>query len=490
MANRPNVVFLFSDQHRADGFGHAGDPVLQTPHFDQIAEDGVRFTNAYTTCPVCVPARASLFTASYPHNTGVLDNSAYLPDDHRTWIEELRDGGYYTALVGEAHQRRPEHYRENEESYLPALGFEYIHEIGGDWNERYHESYLTDEWQENGLYDVFKDDLDARMEVAESDSAREAVDKATWASPLPVEDHMDSYVGRQATQFLENYDRDDPFCLYVGFSGPHGPMDPPGEYAELYDPAEMPAPLPDGGHDEWVPSPAADYLDSLGWNPEYWTEEMAREYRAAYYGKISLIDHWVGEIIDALADQGELENTLVMYSADHGEFAGDRGRFGKSTFHEQSVNIPLLVRWPSELSAGASCDAPVELVDIGGTAVDAAGMSSGQDDPTSETFGFGRSVLAAARTPGNPEAAPREAAHSIHDTRTMIRTRQYKYAIDEGGRGYLLYDLSSDPDEQRNLVGHPDYAGVEREHRDRLLGFLQRTSTNYTRSGDQYRVRG
>ena len=474
MTDRSNLIVVLSDQHRADALSCAGS-VVETPNLDCLAERGVRCTGAYTSSPVCVPARASMYAGVYPHNTHVLSNSSWLTEGGDTWATHLQDAGYYTAHIGEAHQRSAPHLRDNE-PYIESLGFQYVHEVTGQWSTLHHDSYMTDEWKEKGVYEVFCRDYRERQANVDSDNAREAVDKCTWASPLSVEDHMDSYVGRQAVEFVERYDREEPFAAFVGIPGPHGPMDPPGRYAELYDPADVEAPVPLAEPPDWVPENVAAEGRNDGWAPAYWNEQLAREYRAAYYGKISLIDHWMGELVDALERRGMLEKTVIVYTADHGEFAGDHGRFGKSTFHEQSARIPLIAAGPG-IAEGATTDALASLVDLYPTLLDAAGVGGG------ETLGTSLLPLLS-----DPDITVRDAAYAVIGDRAMVATDRYTYGVTDSGSGYVLWDRKRDPDQQRVLVGHPDYVEVERDLRDRLLAFYHETSTRYRRRDDAYIV--
>jgi arylsulfatase A-like enzyme len=490
MPDRPNIVVVLSDQHRPDALGCAGDPVVETPNLDRLADSGVRFTEAYSPDPVCVPARTSMYMGVRPHNTHVLGNDSWVPEGYTTWVDHLREAGYYTAHIGQAHQKGQQvggdHISEHE-SHLESLGFEYVHETTGQWSTVGLDSYMTEEWAEKGVLETFREDYRRRKQEAEippdtDRSGRMAVDKSTWPSPLSVEDHMDSYVGRQAVEFVESYDRAEPLALFVGIPGPHGPMDPPGEYAEMYDADGMPAPLAPTENGDHVPGTAAETLDAAGWTPDYYTEQLAREYRAAYYGKVSLIDHWMGELLDALDAAGMRENTFTMYTADHGEHAGDHARFGKNTAYDESVRVPCLVSWPAALPEGETSDALASLIDLFPTTLDAAGVEA-------EAATTGQSLLASARHPDSTDGETREMVASfVGDRRTMLVTREHKYAVDGDGEGYLLVDREADPDERENLVGHPDYAEVEAEFRERLLRFYQRSSTRYRRTGERFVV--
>jgi choline-sulfatase len=487
--DRPNLLFVFTDQHRADAMGCAGHPVVETPNLDRLAGGGVRFTEAYTNSPVCVPARASLYTGVYPHNTGVRDFDGYVPADATTFFNHLQDAGYVTAHVGEIHQKGLleakgggdddlRAYRDHAES----LGFDHVHETTGVWASRRVDSPLADHWREAGVYEAAVDDLNERYDQAQSyDLWEEGGFSVNWPSPLAPADHIDGYVVRQAIEFVENYDREEPFALWVGIPGPHEPMNPPEEFAAMYDPADVPEPTPPGEAGEHVPDDVAAFVDrEIGKRPAEFDPEQAREVRAAYYAKISHIDHWVGELLDQLDREGLREDTCTLYTSDHGELAGDHARFAKHSFFDPSVRVPMVVSDPGATAAGETSDALVELLDLYPTALDAAGIDGGDT--------FGHSLLPAARRPDDPDATGRDAVVSMFEDRTMYLTREYKYAVDGDGDGYLLFDREADPDEQENLVGHPDHVATERALRDGLFRFLNDTSARYRRSGDGHRV--
>jgi arylsulfatase A-like enzyme len=186
---------------------------------------------------------------------------------------------------------------------------------------------------------------------------------------------------------------------------------------------------------------------------------------ANYGGKVTLVDDWIGRLLAILDRRGLAEDTLVVFWSDHGEMGGDHGRFGKRVFYESSVQVPLIMRWPSELPVGMVTGALTEHVDLFDTLVDAA------DAPPSRRS-FGRSLLPHARGEAPP---PRDAAFSEFDREIMVRTERFKYALDGQGRAFLLHDMIEDPLEQRNLIGHLQYTVVERDLRERLLRWLVST---------------
>ncbi len=455
---RPHILILMTDQQRADAMGCAGNPVIRTPNMDRLAAGGARFARACTSSPLCMPARASFISGHHVHRHGIWGNHGELPADYESLFRRLQAAGYYTAHIGKSHYyEHGDFHLADREPYMTARGFDYVHETTGPWATLRADSYMTDQWARKGLLGRFRADYQKRKE----DRAR-----AVWPSPLPVEDHMDSYVGWQAVHFLREYDGELPLCLFVGFPGPHEPWDPPEEYAGMYDPAEVPPPVDPRPEEppDWLPRHARNHAQKR--RAEALKPETVRRIRAAYYAKVSLIDHWVGEILAACQEEGFAENLLVAFWSDHGELAGDHGCLYKGRFWEGALRVPLIFRWPGRIEPATTSAALAETVDIMPTLLEAVG----EDVPAEAS---GKSLWPVME---DPTAPLRNAALSEVETdgsrNVMICTERFKYAADRRGRGYMLYHLVEDPDEENNLIGHPEHEEVEKAlaARLRLLG--------------------
>ena len=330
---RPNVVLLMADQLRADALGCAGHPLLRTPSLDRLAAGGTRFANAFTVAPLCMPARASLLSGRYPHNHGMWSNRATpsneLPPGDETLFGRLRRAGYGTAHIGKGHYYSWPLVRhlEEREDYVRALGFDHVHETTGPHFARTIGSRLTDHWEAAGLYEAFR-----------AGYARAGAGRRPWdvvRHPLPVEEHLDSYIGRVATEFITGYSGREPLALFVGFGGPHDPWDAPGEYATMYEPDAVPPPIPLAEPGPWVPPAAAARMRAGRLDgPQGMGAADCRRLRANYFGKVTLIDRWIGTILDAVEHRGWRDDTLVVFLSDHGEMAGDHGRLHKVVFYE------------------------------------------------------------------------------------------------------------------------------------------------------------
>jgi arylsulfatase A-like enzyme len=457
---RPNILIIATDQQRADCVGCAGHPQIKTPNIDRIAGQGVRFAQATTVSPLCMPARASFISGLYPHNHGMWKNSGELPASDETFFHHLQSHGYLTAHIGKSHYyvyTEGLHVRQKL-AYMHARGLEYIHESAGPRSAVKTESGMTDEWREKGLLDLYKKDYAERKELP------------PWIvrpSPLPVEDFTDSYPGRKAVEFVRTYQDERPMCLFVGFHGPHEPWDAPAEYATMYRPEETPPPIPIAQGNSNLPTYVKQKVD---FKPrEGMAIEDVQHLRANYYGKISLIDYWVGEILSAFEDRGWLDDLFIVFWSDHGEMAGDHGMLFKRVFYESSVRIPLILRWPGEIPQSVVSDALVENIDVFPTILEAI-----KARPSRRCLG--RSLWPVMH---DPELEHRLCALSevFHagSKNVMVRTHRHKYAVDDKGRGLMLYDLENDPHEQDNLIGRKEALNLEEGLRDLLLRQLLET---------------
>jgi choline-sulfatase len=366
-------------------------------------------------------------------------NSGYVMPGGPNLFKSLKNAGYVTAHIGKSHYFRhgsaTGHLRTYE-PYLHQLGLDYVHETTGPMATRIIDSYMTDLWRERGVLDDFREDYNHRMEV------RKVNPLLSDPSPLPPDLYLDGYVGQKSVEFIEGYDDPRPICLFVGFPSPHSPWDAPGEYASMYDPAGAPDPIPMPDYGD-LPEEIRD-MDDFG-HFKATTLENIRGIRSSYYGKISLVDHWVGRILETLDEGGMLDEAMVVFWSDHGEMLGDHRRIGKCTFHESSMRVPLLMRWPDHIGRGITRDALVENIDVCPTILQALGLD--------DSWPVGRSLLPVLEDPSLEVRKCQLSEVQTTERRFCIRTRERKYATTEDGRGFMLYDLGNDPEEQNNLIG-------------------------------------
>jgi choline-sulfatase len=450
-----------TDQQRWDAMGCSGG-WLETPNLDHIASEGVRFTNCVTNSPVCIPARVSLATGRYPHNTGVWKNGQYdLPADTLTWMQAIREAGYRTSLFGKTHLHHHSGDLRKREYLLHAYGLDDVDEIGGPRASARVLSHMTARWEELGIWDRYRADYDDRFATKPH---------VVRPSALPLEEYADVYVGQRARAYLEGYERPEPWFCWVSFGGPHEPWDAPEPYASMYDPVEMPEPVP--APPLRVDRPKGVLDRRLESAPDLTPEEISAM-RANYAGNITLIDAQIGEILETVASRGELDNTVIVFCSDHGEHNGDYGLIYKETFLNGAARVPLLVRTPDTARgafAGTTSDCPVEWFDIGPTLVECAGEALKHQQ-------FARSLCPVLN---DPSANHRDFAVSEYAGEIMYLDRKWKMALNAEGTPYLLSDQEGDPLEHTNLVSDDVSGEVVNEARHRLLEHLVSTQVRLT----------
>lgn len=449
---QPNLLFVMTDQQRWDAMGCSGGWV-HTPNLDRIAAEGVQFTNCVTTSPICVAARVSMATGRYPHTTGVWANDVYtLPPDSPTWMQTVRDFGYRTSLFGKTHLH-PHHpggpdLREKEH-LLHSYGLDDVNEIAGPRSTTRGMSHMAARWESLGLLDAYRADYADRFATKPH---------VVRTSVLPLEEYADVYVGGCSAEYLEHYDRAEPWCCWVSFGGPHEPWDTPEPWASMYRPEDMPPPAPKLDPDPDRPRGSLDlYAPHL--SPDFADGEELRM-RADYAGNVSLIDDQIGRILDVVEARGELAKTVIVFSSDHGEMNGDHGLIYKMNFFDGSVRVPLLVRTPETVDspvAGTVCGSPAEWLDIGPTLVEAAGGELAHRQ-------FGKSLLAAL-----DGQAHRDDAISEFQGEVMLMNDEWKIAVNGVGEPYLLFDRTADPLETHNLAADAALEPLRRDLKARIL---------------------
>jgi len=276
---KPNILLLMTDQQRWDALSCRGGWV-RTPNLDGIGSEGIRFTNCVTNSPVCVPARLSMATGWYPHNTGVWNNMHHqMSPTTPTWMQAIREAGYRTSLFGKTHLHPHTGDLRDRENLMHAYGLDDVNEIGGPRASARVFSYMTAEWEAKGLWEKYQADYAERFST-----------KPYLVRPLVLglENYADVYVGGQARRYLENYNRPQPWFCWVSFGGPHEPWDAPEPYASMYAPDAMPPAIPRPVDDRDRPRGHLDELMAK-MNPEFEPGEIGR-LRANYAGNVTLID--------------------------------------------------------------------------------------------------------------------------------------------------------------------------------------------------------
>ncbi|MBL8177537.1 MAG: sulfatase [Bryobacterales bacterium] len=420
---RPNVLFVLADQWRAQTLPSSGDRQLQAPHLSRLAEEGMHFDRAYASYPVCTPSRASMITGRFPHACRMPKNDLQLPREEPSIAAQLRAAGYATGYIGKWHldgEERP--------GFVPPgwrrRGFEYW--AGFNRGHRYYDSvYFRDEPQ-----------------------------------PIQTQGFEPEYQTGLAIDFIRR-NKQNPFYLFLSWGPPHTPRTPPPETRGLYDAREF------------------VLRDNV---PESYAGQARKGY-AGYYGLCSALDRQMGRLLKTLDEEGLSRDTMVVFTADHGDMLGSQGLEYKNEPYEESARIPLLIRYPRGLAAGSRNGMPVSNVDFMPTLLGLCGAEipdevQGVDHSTLLTTGQGRraeSIFAEGKMAGDGE------------WRMIVRGHE-KMVIDRQGEVTHLYNLSNDPNEMDNLKS----AREHRLTRDSLMALLNdwRKRTGDGRSGSGLRSRG
>lgn len=484
----PNIVIICSDQHRAASIGCYGNPVCRTPNLDRLAAGGVQFDRCFSPNPVCSPARASLLTGCSSRRNGVPANGFPLRHDLPTLADALKAGGYATAAIGKMHLTP-----QNEGvPTAPFYGFDHFEstedpKIGPylDWALREfpeHEGYII-----GTLFnlptsdDYWCDKRDMRQEYLEQREKHvvphEISASCNWGyghySPLPPEALQSTWITDRAIACVEAHDASQPLLLWAGYVDPHNPFDPPDGFQQLYSPDTVDERLRrEGEEDSWPP-----HMRAFREHTYAWSDQDFRTLRALYYGSVTYMDEQIGRLLTALETTLDMQNTIVLYTSDHGELLGDHSLHGKWAYHFDScIRVPLICRWDGHWQAGAKTDEIVELTDIMPSLLEAAGVTSDSDmDGVSFAPLLAGEAMPEARGHAFAESyggGPDDPTPPPHTWARTIRTKQYRATFYPCADHGELYDLENDPGEFDNLWDDPQHHDVLEEHRRILLDRL------------------
>ena len=441
---RPNVLFIMTDQLRADAIACCGPGLAHTPNLDALAKRGTLFSQCRTVSPICAPARAALLAGLYPHQLGIWYNAPHtFPSAIPNWVKTLKAAGYHTSVIGKTH-----YYPYNgsvpdmrqAELLINSYGYDYVDEIPGPRVSGHLLSHMTAIWQDKGYLEKVREDLASRY------NGNHAV---TRASVLPLELYPDVYVGQQAAGYLEAYSDPEPFFCFVSFGGPHEPWDCPREYSARFDDVATPPALE--AFADACPGRPRGVWDQGPHHPPFSPEDVIA-IRRNYAGKTSLIDDQIGSILRALAGTGRLDDTIIIFTSDHGEMNGDHGRLYKENFLESSVRVPLIAQVPG--CPAARSEALVELQDIGPTILELAGFEPGFSQ-------CGISFAGLIGNTGDQSHPHRPIVFSEYDREIMVYDGRWKLVVNQQSEPYLLFDLGSDPAESLNLAGCMEWQAEE-----------------------------
>ena len=465
MNKKPNILFILSDQHNAKVLGHQDHPDVKTPNLDRLAAEGVRFDNAITQNPICTPSRVSWLSGQYCHNHGYYGLSGPNPSGLPTVLGHFRRAGYRTAAMGKIHC--PEYWVEDDSDvFLETCGCS----VGGRCKE--YADYLA----ERGLTAL--EDHGAMREFGRR--GNQTVEGRP--SKVSYEDGQEGWVVRRAWEFMHTCcEENQPFFLHVSLPKPHQCYTPAERFWDLYEESKLRLP-PNADYDMKDKAPHLR-RGAEGWRTRDWQLFDPKTFEAGrlrklhgYLGSVSHVDHAVGELMSWLNTYGLEQDTIVVYSSDHGDYACEHGQMEKAPgiCSDAITRIPFLWRWPDPFKAGHVATELVETVDLANTLCSLANL-----EPMETADGKDISHLLRGDTGEVRKVAVTEFAWSKSVRKGRFRLVYYPREMfaEEHPNGFgELYDLESDPWEMKNLFFDPAYADTVREMKDELTDWLISTT--------------
>jgi len=449
----PNVLVIHVDQHRIDCLGAYGCRDIKTPHIDSLAQDGVLYLNSFCPYPVCTPSRYSLLSGQYVHEHGGWSNNSTLAPEIATFPRVMRAAGYRTKAVGKMH-------------FMPTyldVGFDALELAeqngAGRWDDDYHR-YLM----ERGLVD-WNDLEDQLREYRQKARPKYRETYGALVSNLPEEHHSTTWIGDRAVETLQSWDSDGGQLLMAGFIKPHHPFDPPAPWQEMYNPEQVDV-LPgwtenNFDHDLEL---SRGYFDNSTLNLP-----AVRLATAYYYAAVSQIDHHVGRMIDLLRQKGIYDDTLIIFTSDHGEYLGFHHMLLKGNYmYDPLAKIPLIIKWPGNKRAGSVSRQMVSNIDIAPSICRAAGLSPGKQMHGNDL---------------QRESAGHEIIFSETRNQVMARSRSRKLILTSRSKN-LYFNLENDPLELDNLYDAPENRDELRVIEKILDGWRFKGNTEPYRDGN------
>jgi choline-sulfatase len=472
-ADRPNILFIMTDQHRWDCVGANGNPLIRTPHLDQLAAESANFTHFFVQAPVCVPSRASFFTGRYPHSHRNRVN--YTPLDRREILmqQRLRDAGYATACVGKLHYHPPT------VTEARRTGFEFV---------ELHDAVRPLDRFSN--YVTWRNEHDPQSHLGYRAVATDIPEgKNPFRQAIDQKYSETTWVGERTRHSIRRLAADDkPFFLFSSFWKPHSPFEVPQPFDAMYDDVEIPLPQ-QMTLDQIMKLPVPLRTLILRFRPSYDTDRARLQWMyRSYYGAISHIDREVGLILDALQEAGAARNTIVVFSSDHGDQMLEHGLMGKNCFFEASIRVPFMLRFPGRVRPGHYQEL-VESVDVLPTLFELSGLpepytnqgrslvglistADGEYKPRNAVFSENVIPEVISGSGGTFEFMKGQGIREVrHPDAKMVRTHRWKYVYYPEGFEEL-YDLQSDPHEMNNLADDVTHRDQIYEMKDHLLHWL------------------
>ena len=506
MTAQPNFLFFITDQHRADWLGCMGHPVVKTPNIDAIAEIGTKFTDFHVASPVCMPNRGALMTGRMPSVNRLRYNGCPLPAATNTFVDVLSKSGYRTASIGKSHlqpftddapyrppqpkgqviaeawksdgadygKESPARYKSDEfyDFPKPYYGFEHVDMVTGH-GDRCGGHYQ--QWLRQNCSD-WQFLTNPKNELPHEYSCPQA-----YRTPIPEEFYPTTWIGDRAVDFLNSMSNHDvPFFSFVSFPDPHHPFNPPGRYWDMYSPKQFDLLSQFDQNNSLIPP--LEYLsDRLAKGLSGESKQSAfrasethlKEAMALTAGMISMIDDQIGRVIAALKANGQFENTVIIFTADHGDYLGDFGMLLKGPMPFRSITrVPMIWSDP-RLRTQQTSDALASTIDVSATILDRVGAApyNGLQGKSflhclKENASHRDKLLIESNDP-----MPRCGFEAPARVRTLL-TKKFRLSCYQGQDWGELYDLLADPEERKNLWNTREYANLKSDLAFQLIDQL------------------
>lgn len=438
-----NIVFVIADQMRFDSIHALGNNIVHTPVLDSLIEHGVAFTKAYTPCPVCAPARYSLHTGLMPHDTGLFENCELPPvATNKSFMQHLQEAGYQTFGSGKMHFGFPE-------GWDSLWGFDSRKMCD-----------IDDNLDKNDFYQAIKED--GYGYVYDYKGVRSEMYYVPQTSLLPEKLHHSHWTVDSSIEFLENREKDKPFFLMTSFEKPHPPFTPPIPWNKLYRGPDMPLPKRPERCDDLI-TLWNEFQNRYKYRDQGEDDNLIRQMIAYYYAEVSFLDYNLGRLVNKLKSEGVLEDTLIVFTADHGEMLGDYHCYGKRSFLDSSAKIPFIMCMPKE-AKGITCDEPISLMDIYPTFMKYAGIEVEGNVAGTNLVEIIRGTTKRQYVIGEYEKG--EYANY------MIADKRFKYIYSVPDEKEYLFDHQKDEKEYMNRAKNPLYLKKTKEMRETLIQYF------------------
>ena len=452
MNKRENLIFIMTDHQRADSIGMIQDGKEVTPVLNNLAEEATRFNMAYNTCPLCVPARTALATSKYPTRNGVVHNdlSGKLANDHKTIHQYLKEAGYNVAHIGINHIQVAPPLKDR-------MAFD--HWIDDDSYNAYAKSKNIEVARDEKNVTIVKEFQDGEYR----DKAYSNTRVSQWEHAL--EDYKDKYFAREAIDFISNQKDDKPFALFLYFWAPHPPLIVPAEYSSLFNPDGLTLPSNVG-----VPSPGEPKNRRKGIAAQLAAELSGADWNkvwAAHLGLVRMADDAIGDVLDALKETNKYDDTLLVFTTDHGDHLGQHNMYQKMEMYDQAIRVPFLYKAPN--TEPKEWDVPVSHLDIMPTILDMLKI----DYPTDlDGISLAPSIKGQVAPPDKPVFCQYSGNPTVGDIRRAVVQGKYKYIYDPSDTAEL-YHLEKDPLEMDNLAGTKEHEGVQADLHEKCMNWAK-----------------